>query len=529
MAAAEHHGQADEELAESLINADGDKLSTAETSEAAATENCFEPETVIADTLLADAGSLDNTLAHKLATADDTAQTETVLADNQGKGAGKRSAHNEEEAAATAIAATLPTAKTAGSAATQNVPQAETVITGKLLAENDAADDAVADKMAAAEHHDQTNTIPAESSLSENLATAGNLGHTEDTSGTAGYLGHSRIRLSADIHAMGDGVQSSSEVSVTAGYLGHTKDTAAETQAALEHDAGEAALNEAALDAREAGAAEFVKELLAGPIVYGPERFAVMGTPIAEEFDFYPGQVEERVSVDKAYKEILDKLLELAEQGARDLAKEDKYEEYIASVQSLQTAHNVLAECYKKQRSMAADRMDSLPLLQRTFPDVMQAQVAEDIRIATKNMEACRAAFCAATADHTDASSVHMIALRNHMRLLSGAAEQDMLAELAQAHAERNAIDDKLASATTDAANAQHDDDAEKKAKEITSVLEHITQAEKRNADGEVKPREDRASRIVARRGDLDSELAQLITRAEKRISPAFSPAFSPA
>ena len=88
LAATEHHGHADEELAASLTNADGYTLSTAKTTIAVTTENCFEPETVIADTLLTETGSLDNT------------QTETVLAESQGKGAGKRAAQNEEEAAA---------------------------------------------------------------------------------------------------------------------------------------------------------------------------------------------------------------------------------------------------------------------------------------------------------------------------------------------------------------------------------------------------------------------------------------------
>ena len=102
------------------------------------------------------------------------------------------------------------------------------------------------------------------------------------------------------------------------------------------------------------------------------------------------------------------------------------------------------------------------------------------------------------------------------MMLFNGAAEQDMLAELAQAHAERNPTDAKLAIAMTDAANAQHDGDAEKEAvasarRQRTNLLGLLTRAEKRNADGEVKPREDMASRIAARREeDLASTMAHI-------------------
>ena len=502
LAATEHHGHADEELAASLTNADGYTLSTAKTTRAVTTENCFEPETVIADTLLTETGSLDNT------------QTETVLVESQGKGAGKRAAQNEEEAAATAIAAKLPTAETAGSAATENVSQAETVIAGKLLAENDAADDAVADKKAAAEYHEQTNTIPAESraatiadanksnaSESAEIATRENVANAGTAIGEHALVGHVAVdEAAADIDAMRDCVQSLSEISVTAGDLGLTEDTAAETQAAPEYAAREAAVDEAALDAREAGAAEFVKQCLVGlPFGdFGPDRFAVMGTPIAEERDFYPGQVAERVSVDKAYKEILNRRLELAEQD-----REIKEGEYEASVKYLQTAHNILAECYNEQRKMTAD-------------DVNHARVAEDIRQCTKNVEGCRAAFLAATADHMDASRVEMLALRDKVMLINGAAEQDMLAGLAQAHADRNSIDAKLPIAMTDAANAQHDDDAEKEAeassrRQRTNLLGLLTRAEKRNVDGEVKPREDMASRIAARREeDLASTMAHL-------------------
>jgi hypothetical protein len=499
LAATEHHGHADEELAASLTNANGYTLSTANTTRAVTTGNCFEPETVIADTLLTETGSLDNT------------QTETVLAESQGKGAGKRAAQNEEEAAATAIAAKLPTAETAGSAATENVSQAETVIAGKLLAEHDAADDAVADKKAAAEYHEQTNTIPAErraatiavadksnASESAEIATRENVANAGTSIGEHALVGHVAVdEAVADIDAMRDCVQSLSEISLTAGDLGHTEATAAETQAAPGYAAREVDLDEAALDAREAGAAEFVKQTLTG-CDYGPDLFAVMGTPIAEEMDFYPGQVAERVSVDKAYKEILNRRLELAEQD-----REIKEGEYEASVKCLQTAHNILVQCYNEQRRMTAD-------------DVKHARVAEDIRQCTKNLEGCRAAFLAATADHMDASRVEMLALRDKVMLINGAAEQDMLAGLAQAHADRNSIDAKLPIAMTDAANAQHDGDAEKEAVASSRRQRHdflglITRAEKRNADGTLKPREDIASRIAARREeDLASTLAHI-------------------